>query len=211
MEVRRALLVGALTAALVAGCGSSSHKSTTGSTSVATSSANTSGITSHLLRNDELAGFTTNSPTTASSAGDWVRQSQASPNGPAAEAARLARLGFVRAASESLTMGSTQGLSLVEQFGTPKEAQTEVNYEAGQFKIQPANSGSKIVTFPVPGIPGARGYAALSSGQGGLNVGFAKGTYVYLVGQVLGPGEPYKSAVIKLIAAAHSLYTRVSP
>jgi hypothetical protein len=62
----------------------------------------------------------------------------------------------VRGAGEALTMGSTPGLSPVEQFKTPTEAQAEVDFAAEQFKRQPANTASKIVTFDVPGIHGAR-------------------------------------------------------
>lgn len=212
MQARGALLCGALTVALAAGCGSGGHKSTTQSST--TSNAAASGLTSHLLVSNELAGFTGSTPTVATSTATWVSDTGPPPNGTAAEVKRLTRLGFVRGASESMTGGSTGttgGLSAVEQFRSPKDAQAEVDYEADSFKSFPGNAGSQFKTWAIPGIPGARGYGAIGSGGGGINIGFAKGTYAYIVGQHLPSSSSYSARVQKLIAAAQHLYGRVSP
>lgn len=69
---------------------------------------------------------------------------------------------------------------------------------------------AKIETFAVPGIAGAHGYADVASGHAGRNISFAKGVYVYTVGQELATGETYDAAVAKLVGAAQSLHGRVS-
>jgi hypothetical protein len=210
MGARGALLIGALMAVLVAGCGSSSHKTSTSTGTSTSTSAAASGMSGHLLSNGELAGFTGASPKVASSVAGWVSDNGAPPTGAATEQARLTKLGFVRGAREDLTGGSSgniAGLSLVEQFRTPKEAQSEVTFEVDQFKSSNAASAK---TFAVPGIPGALGFAELGNGGGGINVAFAKGTYAYVVGQVLPSAATYGARVTKLVAAAQGLYRRAS-
>jgi uncharacterized membrane protein len=209
MGLRGAFVTAALSAALVAGCGGSSHTPTATQT---TGGGNTSAISSHLLSSDELAGFAGASPTVASTVSTWVTDNGPPPGGASAEEARLSKLGFVRGGREDLTGGptnTTDGLSLVEQFGTAKEAQSEVDYEANLFKT--GNSGAQVKTFAAPGIPGARGYAELGPGGSGINLGFAKGTYAYVVGQILPSTSSYNDRLAKLIAAAQHLYGRVSP
>ena len=76
-----------------------------------------------------------------------------------------------------------------------------------QFKSSNAASAK---TFAVPGIPGALGFAEVGSGGGGINVAFAKGTYAYVVGQVLPSAAEYRVRITKLVAAAQGLYRRAS-
>lgn len=210
MGVRGAFVTAALSAALVAGCGGSSQKPAV--TQTTTGGGNTSGISSHLLTDNELAGFTGASPTVAATASSWVSDNGPPPGGAAAEEARLTKLGFVRGGREDLTGGptnTTDGLSLVEQFGTTKEAQSEVDYTANLFKT--GNGGAQVKAFAVPGVPGAVGYAELGSGGSGINLGFSKGTYAYVLGQILPSTSSYNERVAKLVAAARHLYGHVSP
>jgi hypothetical protein len=215
MGARGASLGGVLAAVLIAGCGGG-HKSTThSSTASSASTAAASGIAAHVLVTNELAGFTGSTPTVATSVASWVSSNGPPPGGTAAEQKRLTALGFVRGASENLTggaTGTTGGLSEVEQFRSPKEAQAEVDYEANSFTKLGGNSGAQFKTFAVPGIPRARSFAALGpgSGGGGINIAFAKGTYAYVVGQEIPSASSYAVRVKKLTAAAQHLYGRVS-
>jgi hypothetical protein len=214
MGARGAIVCGVLTGVLVSGCGSSSHKPTTQSSTAPSAAA--SGITSHILVTNELAGFTGAKPAVATSVATWVADNGPPPGGPAHEQQRLTALGFVQGAREDLTGGSTStagGLSEVEQFRSPKEAQAEVDYIADSFTKLGGNTGAQFKAFVVPGIPRARGFAALGpgGGVGGINIAFAKGTYAYIVGQEIPGNSSYSARVPKLIAAAQHLYGRVSP
>ena len=218
------MLAGAVCAALIAGCGSS-HKSatnTTSTTTTATSTAATStaatstaaapanppaGIAGRLLTNNELRGFTASPPAVNATARSWVTAEQLPPSQLDAEFARLTRLGFIRGAREDLTMGNTPGLSLVEQFHSDKAAAAELTAQTAESKA----SAPQFKPFAVPGIPGARGFALLQQGQGGINIAFARGPYYYLVGQELASGESNtKASIASLIAAAQHLYQRVT-
>ena len=137
----------------------------------------------------------------------WVTAEQLPPSQLDAEFARLTRLGFIRGAREDLTMGNTPGLSLVEQFHSDKAAAAELTAQTAESKT----SAPQFKPFAVPGIPGARGFALLQQGQGGINIAFAKGPYYYLVGQELASGESNtKASIASLIAAAQHLYQRVT-
>lgn len=224
MQTWGAMLCAAVCAALLAGCGSSHHSasSTTAATSTAATSTAASstvassttaappnppaGISSRVLTNDELRGFTASPPAVNTTARSWVTAEQLPPSQLDAELARLTRLGFIRGAREDLTMGNTPGLSLVEQFHSDKAAATELAAETAQSK-----ASAQFKPVAVPGIPGASGFALLQAGQGGINIAFAKGPYYYLVGQELASGESTKASTAALIAAAQHLYQRVTP
>jgi hypothetical protein len=64
--------------------------------------------------------------------------------------------------------------------------------------------------FSVSGIPGAVGFEQKQSGQGGSNVGFTAGPYVYLVGVGWQGASSNEIPNKTLIAAAQQLYKRVS-
>ena len=89
---------------------------------------------------------------------------------------------------------------MVEQFKTPGGARSEL---ADQLKLFETTTPG-YQPFPVPGIPGAHGYAA--SGPG-LNVAFASGDYYYLVGEFAPAVSTSSEATI--IAAAKRLYRGV--
>jgi hypothetical protein len=211
------MLCGALTAALLAGCGSSSHKTTTHPAATATTPGAPApakpppGFVGRVLTNNELPGFTGSPTSPESSVVAWVSVSGFPANRQAGEEKRLTRLGFVQGLREDLMDGSTPGISIVEQFRTPLQARAENAYGAAQFPKESSGQG-KYTTFAVPGIPGALGYGVLASGgQGGINIGFAKGPYAYLVGEELGAQGSPKASIADLIAAAQHLYRRVSP
>lgn len=210
------MLCGALAAGLLAGCGSShnttAHRAAGGSASGAPAPAKSPpGFVGRVLVNNELPGFTGSPTSPASSAVEWVTVNSVPANQQASEEKRLTRLGFVRGLREDIMDGSTPGLSLVEQFRTPLQARTENAYQAAQYPKQNAGQG-QYTTYAVPGIPGAVGYGVLASGgQGGINVGFSKGRFAYVVGEALGAQGSSKASIAALIAAAQRLYRRVGP
>ncbi|MBV8218808.1 MAG: hypothetical protein JO325_10115 [Solirubrobacterales bacterium] len=210
MGSRGLMLCGALTGALLAGCGSSSHKTATTQRAPAPAKP-APGFVGRVLTNNELPGFTGSPTTPESSVVTWVIESGFPADQQASEEKRLTRLGFVQGLSEDLMDGSTPGLSVVEQFRTPLQARAENAYGAAQFPKENAGQG-KYTTFAVPGIPGALGYGVIASGgHGGINIGFAKGPYAYAVGEELGAQGSPTASIADLIAAAQHLYRRVSP
>jgi hypothetical protein len=179
----------AVVASLVlASCGGSSHK-------------NSTSIVTHLLTTNELPGFKGSRPSVYNTASGWLEQQTGSNQVAASETEPLTRLGFVAAASENLNGPSgNAGLSLVEQFKTPGGARSELADVLTEFKATVPG----YEPFPVPGIPGAFGYAAAGPG---LNLVFASGDYYYLVGEFVSAVSPRSEAT--LIAAAKSFSRRV--
>jgi hypothetical protein len=205
--MRRVWLVGVVTSAMLTGCGGGSDKTSTAASSApATTTANTaststSRITSHVLTNNELNGFSGTQPSVDHTVSAWLAHTlnPAVPLG--SETKRLTRLGFIAGIAEHLTgPDRREGLSLVEQFKTPAGARLEL---ANEFKTLKATvPGYK--PFAVPGIPRAFGYAAEGPG---LNIGFASGDYYYLVGEFVSTVNASSKATIT--AAANRLYRRV--
>jgi hypothetical protein len=72
-----------------------------------------------------------------------------------------------------------------------------------------AASGGSFSAFPVPAIPGARGYRVSGGGSVGENIFFADGPFLYLVGQGRSSGDKTPPTRAGLIAAVKKLYTRV--
>jgi hypothetical protein len=176
----------------------------TSSSTAAASPQPAAGIAARLLADNDLRGFTASPPAVNTTARSWVTAEELPPTQVDSEFAKLTRLGFIRGAREDLTMGNTPGLSLFEQFHTNKAARTELAVDTA-----PASAGPGYKRFAVPGIPGARGFTVIQSGQGGVNVAFAKGPYYYLVGQELATGESTKASIANVIAAAQHLYHRL--
>src|SRR3954465_11235186 len=203
------LLLGVVAPLALAGCGGSNDKpptvataapATTGSTAT-TANTSTSAIAGHLLASNELSGFTGSQPSVDKTVSGWLAARETPSNQVASETKRLTRLGFVAGASEDLTGPSGVGVSLAEQFKTPRGARSELANELKVFKAQAA--GYKA--FPVTGIPGALGLAA--TGARGVNVAFTSGDYYYLVGAFVSGVSPSSEATIK--TAAKRLYGRV--
>jgi hypothetical protein len=201
----------AVTIAL-SGCGGSSSTSSTaptastgqGSTAVTLppgTPAALRGPHGGVLRAGDLPGFVPHGyqpPST--SAQSWVAEYPPPQRAP--EAARLKALGFVAGIEERLAPaqggGNQEAISLVEQFRSAHGANAEV---AVQIKQALARAES---TFPVAGIPRARGWGTSTGSPPDANVAFPVGAYYYLVG--FGSSAPTRS---QLITAAQRLYGRV--
>lgn len=201
MGSRRVLSACVVACVVLAGCGGSSHKSSTAATSApagTTAGTATSGIASRVLASNELPGFKGAKPSVSTTASAWLAARQTPSAQVASETKRLTRLGFVAGAAEDFTGPSGRAaLSLVEQFKTPGAARSELANQLKLFRtIAPGYQ-----SFPVPGIPGAHGYAA--SGPA-LNIAFASGPYYYLVGEFVSAVNTRSEAT--LIAAAKHLY-----
>jgi hypothetical protein len=170
------------------------------------------GILGRVLTTNELRAFTGSPPAIDTSVQDYLDDSESGVSSKQmnADAVRLKRLGFIRGVVEDLSMGATDGVSMVEQFHSASAARTELAAEIAEDKTE-SPSAASYAAFAVPGIPEAHGISFLSGGQGGINVAFFKGPYVYLVGQELAPSESVHSGIAKLDAAAQHLYHRLSP
>jgi hypothetical protein len=222
MRARRALLWLA-TCACVVGCGasrSSSSHSTDGAKARTTSAsasrlagptAPSAGIVGRVLTNNELKAFTGSPNGIDTGVQSYLADSESgvSSNQMKADSVRLKRLGFIRGVVEDLSMGGTEGVSMVEQFHSAGAARTELAAEIAEDKAESPSAGS-YAAFAIPGIPGAHGISFLSGEQGGINVAFAKGPYVYLIGKELAPSESVHAGIANLVAAAQHLCHRVS-
>jgi hypothetical protein len=206
----------ALTLALfaLAGCGGSSHPSSSASATeheqqqALAPAAAPASVSGRVLRAGELVGF---APLGQSIVGtnpaSWIGGLELSAAKKAKEIARLQGGGFRAGVRERLAptrSGAAEAISIVEQFGSPKQAQAELAKQLGGLHVRGAT------TFSVPGIPGALGVAIATTQQAGTNVEFTKGDYYYVVGA----GWPAHSASApthaQVQAAAQHLYSRVS-
>jgi hypothetical protein len=119
-------------------------------------------------------------------------------------ATRLNGEGFKQDLTEFLNgrQGPQTGLSGVMQLGSDASARAEFVAELRFYE------GKLAQTFRVKTIPGAVGYGFTGSGEGGENVLFADGPFLYIVGYgwIGNAHSPKHSA---LIDAATKLYVRV--
>ena len=118
-------------------------------------------------------------PATIRGAVAWAT-AERSPSQPR-ESARLQTLGFIDGLDEQLrSTDPTKGQvsSIVEQFRTPSGAQSELQH---QYATVRASGGARLTTFPVVGVPGARGVSILHSRHTRLEVLFRSGRFVYLL------------------------------
>jgi hypothetical protein len=118
--------------------------------------------------------------------------------------ARLSREGFKQDLIEFLTgsQGPQTGLSGVMQLGSDASARAELAAERRVDQEQAAE------TFRVKAIPGAVGFSVIGSGEGGENVLFADGPFLYTVGYGW-IGNAHTSKHSELVDAATTLYMRV--
>ena len=132
------------------------------------------------------------------SASQWAR-TFASPT----TTASLREVGFVGGLPERLHWegNDVDGLSVTTQLDSPSHARAYMKRIYADDPSQPR--------FPVTGIPGAIGFGTISGGQGGINVVFADGAFVYLVGAGWGPDASRPPTKAQLTAAARLLYNRV--
>ena len=139
------------------------------------------------------------SPHVTSNAGRWSN-TFALPATPA----MLKRDGFVAGLGEHLhgQANDIDGLSVVTQLDSAEHARAYMK------RVYSANPSYRP-RFPVSGIPGAIGFGSASNTQGGINVVFADGDFVYLVGAGWGPSSKHPPTKVQLVAAAALLYHRV--
>ena len=212
---RNTIVIGlAISAAALAGCGSSSHTSSSPSSSrppaPTGSPATRTSLQAKVLMPGELHGFNVAEPAIATNPRAWVAVNQFPAKQRSATVGRLRRLGFTGGVRENLTWagpnarGSTSppaaGLSIVEQFRTPAAARSEVTAE-----LPPLGPGTPI---NVRGVPGARGYASTGGGQDFANVLFASGADLYLVGAEWPTSLKGKMSVQQLVTAVQHEYQR---
>ncbi len=134
-----------------------------------------------------------------SNATDWA-STFASP----ATTTMLKQDGFVAGLPERLRWEANDidGLSVTAQLDSASHARA---YMKSVYSGDP----STRPRFPVSGIPGAIGFGSIVGGQGGINVVFADGDFVYLVGAGWGPSSQDPPTKAQLVAAAALLYHRV--
>src|SRR4051812_23378881 len=178
-------------------------------TGVALASLKPLPLRDRLIQQGEFAGFRPEAKTKSfSTAKAWAA------GGPhttvaqtSAEIARLHREGFVAVLAEFLDRGSARGngLSWVMQLGSSASARGELKVDLTENKAQ---SGGSFSAFPVPGVPGARGYRVSGGGTIGENIFFADGPFLSLVGQGWSSADKTPPTRAGLIAAV-KLYTRV--
>jgi hypothetical protein len=101
--------------------------------------------------------------------------------------------------------GPQNGLSWVMQLGSAASARTEF---AAMIRFEKAQ-GQASETFRVSAIPGAVGFGGYGNSQGGENIAFADGPFLYLVGNAWSGSTPHNPKRAALIEAATKLYTRV--
>jgi hypothetical protein len=191
MGARRALTTGVAVAVVLSGCGSGGDKASTTAAS---------GIRTRVLTSNELAGFKPAGASVSTTSKSWVAVEQLPADQAAAEKAMLKRDGFRAGVHEDLMSGGKDGVSIVEQFGSPQAAADALGFYRTQFK-----GFGRYAPFKVTGIPHAAGFSIGGVNGGGINIVFTDGAYYYLVGQEAGS----TAAVAKLNAAARHLYQRV--
>ena len=166
-----------------------------------------------LLKQGEFAGYRVESATQSyKTAAAWV---SAGPHVPtvqrSADIARLRREGFAALLSEFLDRGSERqsGLSWVMQLGSAAAARAELKVDLAEYKSETTMGGGAYSAFPIPDVPGARGYRVSGGGSVGENILFADGPFLYLVGQGFSSADKSPPARAGLIAAVTTLYRRV--
>jgi hypothetical protein len=137
------------------------------------------------------------------SAYDWalVERSQE----PARETARLRTLGFLGGFDEQLRgryPNAAAAVSVVERYRTGLGASQEAAYQYAQLQHQP---GQRTSTFPVPGVPGARG-VRIEGRRTVDNVLFSSGSYFYVISSGLRSGSHGAPTQAQLSSAAATLF-----
>jgi hypothetical protein len=207
---RRALVIGLVAAAVIAGCGGDDDEEQAGGSDATTRQTTprepaaepASDLAARALREGELQGFEpTGSDATEDDARSWLTLIDDSTVG----AKEYAKSGFVAGLKrdlESTEEPGIYGLNLVVQFGAAAQAVAEV---ARYIKSTPE---TETIPFPVSGLPGAEGFTAKGATVGD-NVAFSKGSYFYEVGRVRQPDLTAKESRATVIAAAKTLHARV--
>ena len=194
----------------LAGCGGSSHPSASasGSEHEQQPPAALESVRGRVLGASELAGFAPQGQRiVGTSVASWVGGLELPATEKAKEIARLQRAGFHAGVRERLAptkAGPAEAISIVEQFGSPQQAQAELAKQLEGLHVRGATA------FSIPGIPGAHGVAIATTQQSGVNVEFSKGGYYYVVGAGWPAGSSSAPTRAQVQAAAQHLYSRVS-
>lgn len=116
----------------------------------------------------------------------------------------LKQEGFVAGLGEKLhwQANDIDGLSVTTQLDSASHARA---YMKSIYSANP----SYRPRFPVSGIAGAIGFGTIGGDGGGINVVFADGDFVYLVGAGWGRSSKHPPTKAQLVAAATLLYHRV--
>jgi hypothetical protein len=160
-------------------------------------------LSARLLTRGEFAGFTLEAPKSFKTAKAWVAGTTSlTPAQAQAQVARLTREGFKELLAEFLddAQGPRNGLSYVMQLGSAASARAEL---VAQVRYEKATQAP--LTFRVSTIPGAVGFG----GDGGENIVFADGPFLYLVGNAWEARSTHNPRHAALIEAATKLYQRV--
>jgi hypothetical protein len=170
-------------------------------------------LTGRVFADNELAGFAAKRPPVSLT--DISAWAKVAPTGGIDVAARLRHAGFVAGVREDLiwTNGNDRGaLAAVVRLGSPGAAQAEIAQQLHDFAGEPHRGRAKTyAAFPVPGIPGAHGFALTTAETSGLNIIFADGPYTYHLGVGWGNQVTNPPTRTQLIAAVGRLYRRVHP
>jgi hypothetical protein len=136
-------------------------------------------------------------------AGDGAARSQH-------ETARLRSFGFVEGLNEQLrSTNATQAslTSAVEEFRAPTGAYEELQH---QYAVLRTQRGVSLKTFPVVGIPGARGVSMTTSHGTRLEVLFPAGRYLYTASAFPGRNGVPVLTPSRLSAEAGALYLTIN-
>jgi hypothetical protein len=166
-------------------------------------------LSARVIAHGEFVGVGPSGPShlqTFRSAAPFLVQYQqvSTPSQVSAWVALLHREGFVAVVVEQLGSPTAhrRGLSWAMELGSPADAKSEVAKEFDEHKTQ-----GHAAQFRVGGIPAASAFRLGTSSNGGDNIFFADGRFMYFVGDGWNNGgTPARAA---LIAAAQSLYKRV--
>jgi hypothetical protein len=166
-------------------------------------------LTARVIAHREFAGFGPFGPAhvrTFTTPASFLAayQQAATPSQTSGWAALLRREGFVAVAVEQLgsLTANRGGLSWAMELGSPADAKSELAKETRSDKTH-----GPVSRFVVDGIPTASAFRLGTSSNGGDNILFSDGRFLYFVGDGWSTGgTPARAA---LIAAAQTLYKRV--
>jgi hypothetical protein len=161
-------------------------------------------LSARVIGRGEFTGYAPGTQTSFKTPDGYLVDSNFSLPQRKAWSARLSREGFKKDLTEFLTgnQGPQTGLSGVMQLGSDSSARAELAAELRFDRKQAAE------TFRVKAIPGAVGFSVTGSGEGGENILFADGPFLYTVGYGW-IGNAHSSRHSALIDAATQLYKRV--
>ena len=166
-------------------------------------------LTARVIAHGEFAGFGPFGPAQVQTfrtpaAFLAAYQQGATPSQVTEWIALLRREGFVAVAAEQLgsLKANRGGLSWAMELGSSADAKSELAKE-----VRSDESHGPVSRFVVRGIPSASAFRLGTSSNGGDNILFSDGRFLYFVGAGWNVGgRPARAA---LIAAAQTLYKRV--